>query len=68
MIKFPIPNIIRQITEAKIPITAGRWSFWESHWLRNITTKRAVITKSIPLVLKFIKEPKIPPKVAPDTQ
>ena len=43
-------------------------TFSLSHCSMKITTNIAVITKSRPSVLKGIKEPKIPPRAAPETQ
>ena len=38
------------------------------HWSKAMTTNRAVITNSMPVVLKWIKYPSRAPRVAPATQ
>src|SRR5699024_1886272 len=50
--KLPLPKSSRQTSEQPSPTRAGRWSLASSHWLRNMTTNRAVMTNSMPVVSK----------------
>ena len=52
IMKLLFPKRSRQASEHMTPIKAGRCRLAVSHWSRNITKKRAVITNSIPVVSK----------------
>src|SRR5699024_10458800 len=66
--KFSLPSSTRHRKVHPTPMRAGRWSRLASHWERNITTKRAVMTNSMPVVSNWIRYPSREPKVAPATQ
>src|SRR5699024_4573338 len=66
--KLLLPNTSRQAREQPTPTRAGRWSLASSHWLRNMTTNRAVMTNSMPVVSKWMTYPSRAPAVAPATQ
>ena len=68
MIKFSEPKARRHSTDRPRPSRALVWSFYLSHCSINMTTNMAVMTKSSPSVLKVMREPKIPPRVAPVNQ
>ena len=52
IMKLLFPKRSRQEREHMTQIKAGRCRLAVSHWSRNITKKRAVITNSIPVVSK----------------
>lgn len=62
------PKILRHNREMQIPVNAGIWFLLDFHCSTNITTNNAVITKSMPLVLKENTDPAIPPIAEPVTQ
>ena len=68
MMKLSAPNAVRQSRERARPRRELTWFFSVSHSSRKITTNMAVITKSSPSVSKWIREPKIPPRVEPENQ
>ena len=68
IINRPLPKKKRHSAEQPRPISAVQCDFSLSHCSIKITTNIAVITKSRPFVLNVIREPKIPPSVAPETQ
>ena len=66
IIKLSCPNIIKHIIEHTSPIIAGLRFSLSFHCPINITTKRAVSTKSRPFVLKEIFEPNNAPRKEPN--
>ena len=59
--KLSAPNTIKQIIETKIPILAGIWLSALSHCSTKITTNKAVIEKSTPVVSKELANPTFVP-------
>src|SRR5699024_8533595 len=60
--KLLLPNTSRQSSEQPSPSRAGRWSLASCHWLRNMTTNRAVMTNSMPVVSKWMTYPSSAPR------
>ena len=68
IIKLSVPKTIRQTRESPSPRSAGTWFLSFIHCSMKITTNMAVMTKSSPSVLKWSREPKMAPRVAPRNQ
>ena len=66
--KLLLPNTSRQEQRAAKHPAGRRWSLASCHWLRNMTTNRAVMTNSMPVVSKWMTYPRSAPRVEPVTQ